>query len=69
MTTDTTAVDEQEQIARVRAVAKAEALIEAGCALGGTAGVQLHRRAETYLRQAARLHPLVRQLHDDRAQR
>lgn len=50
---------EQTRRDRVRAVAKAEALIEAACEIGGPAAVALNHRAETYLQQAARLHPLI----------
>lgn len=57
MTTDATA--EQDRTERVRAVAKAEALIEAAADLGGSVGIELNRQAETYLRRAANLHPLI----------
>lgn len=50
---------EQARQDRIRAVAKAEALIEAACEVGGPAAVALNHRAQTYLQQAARLHPLI----------
>lgn len=50
---------EDDRRPMLRVLAKAEALTEAACDIGGPDGVALHRRAGTYLRQAAKLHPLL----------
>lgn len=57
MSTETITPTEQDRTDLLRAVAKAEALIEAACDIGGPNAVTLHRMAGTYLRQAAALYP------------